>query len=107
MVVMNIILISILSSVIFGVIDALFFLTAENELQDKIESLPYFDLNMAELLTGGISAALAIFISSFVKESISKKYKILDKPYIESLGIMVGTVIIIVMYKLLKKDNTK
>ena len=62
---------------------------------------------MAELLTGGISAALAIFISSFVKESISKKYKILDKPYIESLGIMVGTVIIIVMYKLLKKYNTK
>ena len=57
MVLLNIILISILSSVIFGVIDALFFLTAEDELQDKIESLPYFDLNMAVLLTGGISAA--------------------------------------------------
>ena len=107
MVVINIILISILSSVIFGVIDALFFLTAEDKLQDKIKNLPYFDLNMAELLTGGISTALAIFISSFIKEHISKKYKILDKPYIESLGIMVGTIMILVIYKLLKKDNYK
>jgi len=102
----NIILISIFSSVVFGVIDSLFFLIAEDTLQNKIEKLPYFDIDMAELLTGGISAAIAIFISSFVKANISKNIKIIEKPYIESIGIILGTIIMIVTYKFYKIKKT-
>lgn len=102
----NIILISIFSSVVFGVIDSLFFLIAEDTLQNKIERLPYFDIDMAELLTGGISAAIAIFISSFVKANIIKNIKIIEKPYIESIGIILGTLIMIVTYKFYKIKKT-
>ena len=61
---LNIIIISLLSATIFGLIDGLFFLIAEDELQKKIVKLAYFDEITAELLTGGISAGVAIFFAT-------------------------------------------
>ena len=60
--------------------------------------LPYFDNKMAELLTGGISTAIAILLTGILRMQIHKKYKILDHPLVDSIGIVIGTLIIIILY---------
>ena len=99
---LRIVIISVLSATIFGLIDGLFFLVAEDELQKRIVKLPYFDEITGELLTGGISAAVAIFFATLVSRIINKKYKIEENPIYDFIGILVGTIIIIVIYNFIK-----
>lgn len=98
---MNLFYISLLSSIIFGIIDSLFFLLAEIELQNLILKIPGFDMNMAELLSGGVSASIAIFFSVMVSNYIIKKYKIHNSsPFMDSIGILIGTLVVIGIYYL-------
>ena len=104
---MNIILISLISVIIFGVIDGLFFLLAEETLQNKIKKLNLLDDNSVELITGGFSAAFAIFISSFIEYLLEKKFKLITNPFLDSLGILIGTCIVVGSYNLfLRVYNT-
>ena len=93
-------MISFISSVIFSLIDALFFLLGEDYVQKSLLKLPFIDENMAELITGGISSAISILFFSLVKQFISKKFKIIDNPFIDSIGVLLGTFIVITIYKL-------
>ena len=104
---LRIVIISVLSATIFGLIDGLFFLVAEDELQKRIVTLPYFDEITGELLTGGISAAVAIFFATLVSKIINKKYKIEENPIYEFIGILVGTIIIILIYNFIKMLKRK
>tara|TARA_Y100000590_G_C15554098_1_gene952084 strand:- start:561 stop:926 length:366 start_codon:yes stop_codon:yes gene_type:complete len=104
---MNIILISLISVIIFGVIDGLFFLLAEETLQNKIKKLNLLDDNSVELITGGFSAAFAIFISSFIEYLLEKKFKLITNPFLDSLGILIGTFMVVGCYNLfLRVNNT-
>lgn len=94
---MNIVLVS---SILFGIIDALFFLFAETTLQDKINQLYFFDRNMAELLTGGISASIAIFFTTLIRNISNVKMS--SNPFVDVLGIMIGTFVVIFFYHLFK-----
>jgi hypothetical protein len=96
---MKIILISLLSTIIFGMIDAMMFLFAEEDLQSQFNNIPFFDNNMSELLTGSISASVAIFISSIIKHKLDNSYDILEHPLIDVAGILIGTFIILALYK--------
>jgi hypothetical protein len=93
-------MISFISSIIFSLIDSLFFLIGEDYIQKTLLTIPFIDQNMAELITGGISSAISILFFSLVKQIISKKYNIIDNPYIDAIGILLGTFIVITIYKL-------
>ena len=99
--------ISLLATCIFGVIDAMFFLFAEDLLQERILKFKFFDEISSELLTGGISASIAIFVSSYIGFQIKKKYQVLESPIYDSLGILLGTFVVLFIYKIftLKKNK--
>ncbi len=98
-------MISFISSIVFSLIDSLFFLIGEDYVQKTLLTMPFIDQNMAELITGGISSAISILFFSLVKQFISKKYKIIDNPYIDAIGILLGTFIVITIYKLFANDK--
>ena len=91
--------ISIFATSIFGIVDAMFFLFAEDLLQEKIKKFKFFDGISSELLTGGISASIAIFVSTLIGLQIKKNYNITENPLYDSMGIIVGTFIVLLLYK--------
>ena len=102
----KILLISLISTVIFGVIDAAFFLLGEETLQKMLMNKYNFDLPMAELTTGGTAAALAMFPASYISGYLHSKYTIIDSPILHSMGILMGTAIILLIYiSFLQKKN--
>jgi hypothetical protein len=92
------ILFSLLSSVLFGLIDAIMFLMGESSIQTLFKSISFFDENMSELATGGISAAISLFIATGFVTLIKKKFEILENPFIDAFGIILGTTIVISFY---------
>ena len=95
----KILLISLTATITFGIVDALFFLYAEEDFRNKFHKLfPSLDENTGPILTGGISAATAIFVSSYIATHIKKHTEIIDNPFINSIGILLGTVVIIFIY---------
>ena len=98
-------MISFLSSIIFSLIDSLFFLLGEEKLQHTLDNIPYIDHISAQLITGGISAALSILFFGYVKQYISLRFNIQEHPIIDSIGVIIGTIIITIFYTLFKKNN--
>ena len=95
---------SILSAVIFSFIDALFFLIGEQHLQNIFKNnIGFVDENVAELMTGGISAALSILLFNIIKHYINKHFEIYEYSFIDTIGIIIGTAIVIGFYILFKK----
>lgn len=99
---MNIIVISLIATIIFGIIDSIFFLVAEDNIQNKLLKLKFFDETTAELFTGGLSSSTAIFIASYIGILLHKHFEILEHPIIDAIGIMTGTILVILFYKLWK-----
>ena len=102
-----IIVISLISAIVFGLIDGTFFIFAEEYVQTELIKISFFDENMAELATGGISASIAIFIAAIIHEKIKEHYELIDSPLIEAIGVMLGTIILLVIYYFYKKYKTE
>jgi hypothetical protein len=107
---MYIIIISLLTTIIFGFVDAGFFFLGSETIQTQLMKIPILTYNMVEVLTGAISASFAIFISTFIRLKIKKKYKIIESPFIDASGIMIGNIILLTLYyifnyKKIKKDR--
>jgi hypothetical protein len=100
---MNIILLSLISTIVFGIIDAIFFLFFEETLQGKIYKLKLFDMNISELITGSLSAVSAIFISSKVRISIEEENYLLKHPLLDVSGLLIGTLVVISNYIFYKR----
>ena len=96
------IVLSLLSSVLFGLIDAIMFLVGESSVQKLFNSISFFDENMAELATGGLSATISIFIATGFVTLIKHKFEILENPFTDALGIVLGTAIVITLYYVYK-----
>ena len=97
------VLLSLFSSVLFGLIDAIMFLIGESSIQKLFNSISFFDENMSELATGGISAAVSLFIATGFVTLIKKKFEILENPFIDAFGILLGTTIVISFYYIYTK----
>ena len=110
---MKILYISLIGTVVFGLIDACFFLFAEETLQQKIQKIPHFDQVMAELTTGAISAAIALFLANLIRLQLERHYQLIDHPLLDVTGIFLGTLLILVLYYVIQryrqksKDTTK
>ena len=99
--------VSLISAIIFSFIDSSFFLIGEQTIQSKIESLKYIDTNLSELITGGISNCIAIYIASYFRHFINKRFETIETPIIDVIGIITGTLIVIGIYLLLKLLKNK
>jgi len=95
----RIIFTSILATVVFGIIDALNFLLIEEKLTKFWKKTGFFDEETIPLVNGGISASIALFISSFVDSKIHMHFNVIKHPFLDSLGITLGTIIVIFIYK--------
>ena len=65
----------------------------------------FLDNISVSLLTGGISASIAILVAEELKKYLKKKTDILEHSTIEAIGILTGTVVVIIMYLLFKKKS--
>ena len=98
---------SLLSTILFGIIDGTLFLLTEKTLQCTFKKIPGFDDNMAELAAGGIAASIAIFITFYTYDMIHSYYRLVDHPLLDSIGVLIGTVIVLFgyyLYKVYKKE---
>jgi hypothetical protein len=95
---MNVVFLSLISTIIFGMIDAIFFLFFEETFQTKIKNFMHVSLDMAELIVGALSSSTAIFISSSIKMSIEEKIYLINNPLLDASGIILGTFTVIVTY---------
>ena len=95
---MNVIFLSLISTIIFGIIDAIFFLFFEETLQTKIKKFMHISLDMAELIVGSLSAATAIFVSSSIKMSMEEEVYLISHPLLDASGILLGTFVVTLTY---------
>lgn len=96
--------ISMLASVVFGIIDALNFFLVEEQLTNFWKQFSFLDETTIPILNGGISAAISIVIAYYVEHYISTHFNVLKHPALEGIGIIIGTVIVLVGYKILTRD---
>ena len=102
----NILLISLISTIIFGIIDATIFLIGEETIQKILIQKFHFDLTMAELATGGFATAVSIFFATFLSKIIETKYKVIEYPILDAMGIILGTIFIILIYNFFLKQKS-
>ena len=95
--------ISLISTIIFGIIDGILFMIAEEELQTEFIKISFFDKNMAELAAGGVSSSVAIFITFFVYDKLHHYYHLVDHPLIDAFGVLLGTIMVLGLYFVYKK----
>ena len=98
-------LLTLVAASIFGIVEGFIFFLAETELESVFEEQLQLNTISAQLLTGGLSSAVAILAFSYVHDYMSKKYKLLDIHILQSLGLIIGTVIIIVVYNIIRKRH--
>jgi len=95
---MNIIVLSLISTIVFGIVDALFFILFAETLQEKLFKLKLFDMTMAEMLTTALSTAVALIIASFVHISIEEQVYLIKHPLLDVSGLITGTLIVLFLY---------
>jgi len=101
----SIILISMIASITFGIIDALNFFFVEDTLNELWKTFPSIDQNTVPIINGGISAAISIVISYYVEKYISAHYKVISHPAIDASGVIIGTMLVIFAYILIFKER--
>lgn len=99
----KILLISVVSTFIFGVINATFLLFTIKTFEEKLKEIDVVDEVSSELLTGGIAATMALFVATLIRNRLRETYKILDHPAIDAVGIILGTISVILIHKYWKK----
>lgn len=102
-----IITVALTSSIVFAFIDASFFLIAEKSVEDKLSKNKYLDENTTQIATGAISASIAIFFASLISKFLSNKFNIISNPFIDSAGILLGTILFIMIYNIFIKSKLK
>jgi len=95
---MNIVVLSLISTIVFGIVDALFFILFAETLQDRLFKLKLFDMTMAELLTTALSTGVALLVASFVHVSIEEQVYLIKHPLLDVSGLITGTLIVLFVY---------
>ena len=101
------ILITLTSTILFGLIDGGFFLFAEEKIQTPLKNNKYFDETSAEIMTGGISGACALLFAKIIEEYISHHFKIIENPLLDGIGVLIGAFITVILYNLFIKKKNK
>jgi hypothetical protein len=101
----KILFISFIVSIVFGIIDSTLFLVAEDTIQKYIsQKFNFLSQKIIELITGALSASISIFFATLIGLIIENYYSDLIKnPFIDAFGIILGTTLVIIIYKLTQK----
>ena len=92
--------IGMLASVSFAFIDALNFLIIETPLDKLWKKLNVLNANTIPIVNGGISAAISIFFALYIEQYLERHYTMFKHPLIDAAGIIIGTIIVLLLYKL-------
>ena len=102
-----IIIISLVASIVFAFVDASFFLLAEQTVEDELQKSKFLDENTLQIATGALSASIAMFFGTLTSNLLRKKYDIVSNPVIDSVGILLGTILFICIYNMFIKSKLK
>jgi len=94
-----ILLISLLSAIVFGAVDALNFLFVEENLTSFLQSTQVFPEGTVPLAVGGLSTAISVLISVYIRQALRSYSSLLESPYIDATGVIIGTLLIILLVK--------
>jgi hypothetical protein len=96
--------IGMISSISFNIIDYIFYLYLEEHLQKFWKQRELTD-NMISIVNGGISSSISILIAMYIDSYLEIHFDFLKHPLIDASGIIVGTIIILIAYKIFNTDN--
>jgi hypothetical protein len=94
------VVIGMLASVSFAFIDALNFLIIETPLDNLWKKLNVLNASTIPIVNGGISAAISIFFALYIEQYLERHYTLFKHPLIDAAGIIVGTIAVLLLYKL-------
>lgn len=96
-------MIAFLSSIVFSLVDGIFFLVGEEKIQKKLTMISFIDHNSAELITSGLTTAISILFFGYIKNYLVLRFRIQHDPIIDSIGILIGTFLIVSLYIIFNK----
>jgi len=85
--------------ILFGLIDSMFFLFAEEHFNEYFTKNTDLSENEIDILLGAISAAVSILVASIIKIYISNKTTIKENPLFDVIGILIGCFIVIFLHR--------
>jgi hypothetical protein len=90
--------VSLIGTIVFGVVDGLMYFFSEHRTRESIVEYFHVDETMAHLAASGISKTIAVFVAFYVHDYLQKRYHLIDNPFLDALGVVVGTLIIMLGY---------
>jgi hypothetical protein len=97
-------LFGLISGILFSVIDTLILISTKKELNEYLKiHFPSLNNDEIGILLGAIAGLVSILIANYIHHYISSKYNIMRHPLLDSMGIIVGVVVVIGLYELYKK----
>ena len=98
-------MLGLVSLIIFSVIDSSIFLFVEEGVDDFLIKKTPLDHISRPLLLSGFSASVAILCASSIEHKLVEKFNIVKHPVIDSIGIIIGTIIVITCYEIYKLNG--
>lgn len=95
-----VLLISMIASIIFGVIDAINFLFLEEKLESYWKKFSFLDAKTIPLINGGLAAAISMLIAVQIEHYLEEKYTLFRHPALNATGVIIGTILVILAHKL-------
>jgi len=96
----SIVYISIFASIIFGIVESLNFLIIEKVTKDELKKDIKLEADMLALIRASITGITSIIIAVYLERYIESNYKTNRTPFIRVLGIIIGTILVIALFKL-------
>jgi len=101
------ILISFIAALSFGIVDVFNIFFIEDYLHPYIQKWVNVDKETLSIISGSLAATVSIITAIFVESYLSSKYNFIRYPFIDALGLIIGTVIFLFGLKLYYKLRTK
>lgn len=99
----HLIFLSILSATIFVIVGFVNYLLITDFLKKYMKEVPFLEKKTVPLALHGISAMTSIVIGLFLEKSLHSKFKVLKHPFIDASGVIVGTILMILAYKIYRE----
>ena len=90
--------ISLVGTIVFGLVDGLMYFFSEHRTRESIVHFFHVDETMAHLAASGISKSFAVYVAFYVHNYLRKRYYLVDNPFLDAMGVLVGTSIIMLCY---------
>ena len=94
--------VSLIGTIVFGLVDGFMYFFSEHRTRKSFIEVFHIDETMAHLAASGISKSIAVFVAFYVHNYLQKRYRLDDNPFLDAMGVLVGTSIIMFFYYVYK-----